>query len=394
MFRLTDMSLTLGTWGDPPLDEKTLLEAGRRLARWAGREEVALRVEASTRWQRDAALLADLAGHAADGAPLTPVARVQPRVELLREAAALGAREVVLPLPVSEALARHQYLARGLEQASEHAVRMVRDAALAGLRPELALLDMPRADEATVRRVVAEARREADVRGVPLRLRLVDTAGLADPAPGVRRPLSLAGWVRLLTGELGVQAVGIAVQAANLRGLALGNARAAMLEGAEAAASFFGFGLGAGWTASEALLASVAGAPSARELVALRPLLDPRGLRTRGRRPVSGERAWQIEGGSTPEDRVDRYGEAFGVDPKKAFGIDPEPVLTPLSGHAGMLHLMHRHYPEAHFESQDPRSLEISAAFERQFAEGREQPVTWDEVEAPLRKAGVLPEGT
>jgi len=386
---LTELALTLGTWGTVPPTTEAMLNTSRALAKWAKRSDIDLRLEVYGSWQRDRDTLAGLLELQREGYPLTPVLRLNPRSDLLQDAAAQGVRNVVFEVPVSREIAGMRYLPAGIERAIEVAATTARDAALAGLTPEIALVDIARSDRRSITALVEAVEEQTRARRVTPRYRLVDPAGFASPLPGSRLPRSLAAWVRFFQRELSISSERLAVQAADTRGLALANLLAACGDGAQPATSLFGLGHGTGWAATEAALAHLKTDIDLRGLVRLRDAIVTPGHRD-GHRPFSGKRAWETPADTTPEALDTKVVELYGFSPKKRFGIDPPPLLTSLSGHAGLLHLLHRNNPERHFESDDPRSLEISKGFEAEFAAGRHQPVSWEELEPRVRETGLL----
>ncbi len=390
----TELALTLGTWGAPPPGAELQVRVLEGLAEAARAARARVRVELYGDRNEDREALAEAVRLRESGAPLEPVLRLEPRSDRFEAAARAGVREVVFEAPVSFERAWRRLQPFDVDASPVYASWAAREAALAGLRPEIALADITRAEPEDVVQVLRSVARDLTSRGVRPRWRVVDGLGLAGPPGGARLPRSLAGWVRLLRKQGGAEPGEIAVQAADTLGLGLANLLAGCRAGASPAASLFGLGHGAGWAASEAALLHRFGLKTdLRALVRLKPLLDPGGRRRDGGRPLASGRAWQVPAGTTPEDLGGRLAEHIPFDPEPVLGVRPEPLLTDLSGHAGVLHLLHRHYPAHHFETGDPRILAISEEFERQFHEGRQQPVSWEELEPIAREAGVLPAG-
>ena len=389
MIRLTELALTQGSWGVAPPSEETMVEVCDRLARFAKRSNLPLEIEVYSEWQRDRATLTHLIALAEEGYPVVPVVRLDPRSDRLATLKKLGVKRIVFDIPISPQTAGVRYLPHGPERAIEAAAQGVRDAALHGIISEVALVDIARARLRDVEELIARCEREGMARGKETRYRLVDSHGLASPIAAKRPPRSMAGWVRSLARASELPAERFSLQASDRTGLGLANLLTGVQEGAWAATSLFGLGMGAGWAGTEALLFHTSPELDLRGLMGLRDTIAADRMNASAR-PISGPDAWEVPSDTTPEALHEKSDSLFGLDPRKRLGINPPPLLTPLSGHAGLLHLMHRHYPERHFESDDPRSLAISKQFEDEFAEGRQQPVCWAELEPKIRAVGLL----
>ncbi len=386
---VTELALTLGTWGGTPPGQEDQLRVAEGLARWAARTGIQLRIEVYMDAPWDLAVLRFLVGLARETSPVTPVTRLEPRSDRWKRLHQEGVTEGVFEVPVGADAASARFSPLGVERSPGFAAEAARDAALAGVVPEIALVDICRARDQDVFRVAQAVSRELLPRNVQPLWRLVDETGLGDPLPGAKRPRSLASWVRWLRDECGISETAMTVQASDLRGLGLANTLAGVRASAGAATSLFGLGLRAGWGATETMLIHELGTGAAlHELLALQDVLVAEGRRD-DFRPVSGRKVWQMLGGTTPEDLSSKWKAQIALDARKLIGRDPEPLLTALSGHAGLLHLMHRRHPELHFESDGSESLAISARFEEQFDTGRQQPIAWSELE-PQVKASLL----
>ncbi|MFH0883504.1 MAG: hypothetical protein V2A56_11005 [bacterium] len=389
---ITELALTLGTWGATPPDEEVQRRVVEQLAGWAARTRIILRVEVYMDAPQDRNALHALVEHSRKSENVIPIARLEPRTDRWRYLREAGVKEAVFEVPVGEKAAAARFTPHGALRSPGFAAEAVRDAALSGIVPEIALVDICRANDEAVQSVIRGVQKELHPRGAECRWRLVDKTGLGYPLPGSRRPRSMSGWVRWMKREFGISSARVNVQASDLRGLALANTLAGVQEGAGAVSSLFGLGHSSGWAATEVLLLhlwrKMAGID---ELLELQDVLDAERRRD-DYRPVSGRRVWQMLGGTTPEDLSAKLDAQLAIDPKRLTDRKPEPLLTALSGHAGLLHLLHRNLPGRQFESDDPESLAISARFEEQFTSGRQQPVAWSEL-APKVKASSLSKG-
>lgn len=385
----TEMALTLGTWGGIPLETEVGLNIAESLAKWATRSSLEYRVECYCDHPGDRRVLERLVELESAGAGVVAVARLEPREDRWRYLGEAGVKEAIVEVPVSVEAGAKRFAAAGVERSPQFGRETVVSAALSGIQPELSLLDVTRAEERDVAAVLDVVLDEERARGVKCRFRLVDDLGLGDPFEE-DLPRSLSSWIRWLNDEYGIDPSRVSVQTSDQRGLALANTLAGLKAGAGVTTSLFGLGLRTGWASTEAVLLHLLGdrAPL-KALLELKPQLDVAGRRD-DYRPVSGEHAWQVLGGTSPEDLKDKLDAQLGLDPRKLTGRTPEPVLTSLSGHAGMLHLLHSHYPDRHFESDGPVSLGISGKFEEDFNLGRQQPVTWRELEPQIEKSSLL----
>ncbi|HEX05389.1 MAG TPA: hypothetical protein ENH10_09610, partial [Bacteroidetes bacterium] len=405
---LTDFSLTLGNWGRAPLSINQQRQVLRTLANWAEKTGVVARAELYARPAPQQSLIEEWIS---EKTSLELTIREDPRSDRLKQLAKIGATSVVIEVPTSVQTAIRRFRPKGIDIAAPYAERAARDTVLAGLTPEIALVDVARAKKSDVLLIVdkvLEAIRPHD--GI-VRWRLVDSTGWADPIAGSRLPRSLPAWIRGLHSKFGIACESITVQCADTLGFANANTVAGAAAGASTATSLFGLGMSCGWGATEVILAHMLDKDAnTKRLMGLRNVLiseDMVPLRAceqgsatgsaprDSHRPVSGPNAWQFPGGAAPEKPSDELLDAhFPIPPKTLSRHDPEPLLTALSGHAGLLHLMHRQWPEQHFQSEDGRPLEISNAFQAEFAEGRQIPVSWTELMPKVIASGVVDSGS
>jgi HMGL-like len=394
---LSELALTLGNWGRAPLTIDQQRQILKTLANWSDKSSVACSAEIYAQPAPQLALIEEwISGDSA----LNLIVREDPRSDRLKRLAKLGAQTVVIDIPVSQQTAIRRFRPKGIDQVSAYAARVARDAQLAGLTPELALIDVARANKLDLLMIVDRIMEAVQPHGGDVRWRLVDSTGWADPIAGSRLPRSLAAWVRLLTTEFAIPKESITVQCADTLGFAIANTIAGARTGASVATSLLGLGMGCGWGTTEVVLAHLLGVKAnTKKLLGLRHLLmdkkpgseDSSHPIRDNHRPVSGPNAWQFPGGAAPEKPSLELLEAhFPIPPKTLSRHDPEPLLTSLSGHAGLLHLMHREWPDHHFQTEDGRAIEISQIFEKEFAAGRQIPVSWAELKPMVVESGVV----
>jgi hypothetical protein len=380
---IIELALTLGRWGAAPLKPDDALTIAEKLAGWASRVKQPLRIEVYGESAGDRRVLKRLLELQRQGLSVTPVVRLEPRSDRWNVLKTLDVRHVVFDVPVAQESAAARFTPHGAERSPMFALEAARGAMLTGMTPEISLTDITRAEKSTVSATIRDIEREGHARNVAPLYRLVDKLGLANPLPEGGQLASLAGWVRWIERELDVPASRLSVQASDQKGLALANTLDGVRLGTGAAVSLFGLGMRTGWAATEQLLDHL-DVPELNTLPGLLSLLSENGSRIDSRRPIAGNQAFEMLGGAAPEELHTRYEAQLGCDPVERYGVQPAPLLTALSGHAGMLHLMHRNYPDHHFDSDDPRSLQVSSEFEEEFDRGRQIPVHWSELEPKL----------
>jgi len=387
--KFTELALTQGTWGRVPLSFEEQKKVITTYSRWADKNKISVRMECYSEHDDDRRAL----GSILEKESLVAVVRCEPRSDKLKTIAEMGIKHVVFDVPVSTETGLFRFLPDGVKRSPGYAAEIVRNACLLNLIPEIALVDITRAKPQDVLDVIDAVMDEARPRGIEPRWRLVDDMGLGNPLPRALPPRSMAGWIRFLNRKSGIQVKNISVQCSDQLGLGLANTLSGEKEGAEVVTSLLGLGSRSGWAATEVALFHLVDKElfNLKPLIKLKNVLDPDSERRDANRPVSGNRAWEFPAGTAPEEisKVKRAA-LVGFETEKITGIEPLPMLTSLSGHAGMLHLMHRFHPEQHFESDSPETMAVSAEFEDAFDAGRQQPVCWQELEPKLKKKKIL----
>ncbi len=385
----TELSFTLGRWGSPLLTLAQQRRVATTLARWAKQNRCLVRLELYGDALEDHEVLAaalDLAG----GGSLMPLVRLEPRSDRFRALADAGVREVVFEIPASEAYAEHRFPARGVAQGIEFCRRQAEAAVMQNLRPEIALTDIARASKYDVAELVNTTLKAMQPRSGRVCWRLVDSTGLADPLPGSRLPCSLPAWVRWLGREFGIEPEDISIQASDRLGLATANALTVVRQGASVASSLFGLGHGAGWTPTELLLLhTLEPCPTLKQLIALRDTLVTDTTQRDQHRPLQHRQAWELPADTSPDD-MDLKETLLPFHPQTVTGHPIEPLLTALSGKAGLLHLIHRQFPGVHIDTNDSDIEELYEHINGQFQAGRAIPVCWAEIKGVVEKRGIV----
>jgi isopropylmalate/homocitrate/citramalate synthase len=394
---IVDATLTAGVTGQPPLPPKAReawLYTLRRIAvDWGLKFDVELPLSFDLPLDR----FFETSGNAGKKGSLEAILRLEPRADRFRHAREMGAGKIVFSVPVSATAAEARFLHGGLERAAAFAAEHAESAALAGLRPEIELDDSTRARGRDVAKVIKAVRSVLRPRGIEATWRLLDRTGLGDPLPGARRPRSLVAWVRWLDRDHQIDPLNVSVQAADTLGLALANGLAVARMGARPVTTAFGLGHHAGWTALEVLLAQLREALlQKRGRASLRPLMQIRSVLTRGQllrdpyRPVSGPWSHQAPGGTRPETLEERSERYFPYTPGELTGSPTLPMMDALSGQAGLLYLIHRHFQELHVETTDPEAHALAKQMQDAFDEGRDLPAAWLEVRQLVEESGIL----
>ncbi len=391
-FSWTELAFTLGNWGRAPLTVEVQKEITSALCQWAAKNNAFIRLEIYRQPGFDAAG-SELLRILEEGASFVrPVIRLEPRSDRFREAFKIGVREVIFETPASRERGSVRFLPDGVCRSPDFARQQALMAICEGITPEIALSDITRARELDVLAIIEGVETVARAQGVKVRWRLADTHGLGYPFGRKRRPRALKSWAVLLKKEFGIDPEHLSVQSSDLLGLGLANSLACFQEGIQPVTSLFGLGAGSGWTATETMLFHVLPKiPDLHDLIMLRSLLIPTASQLRDDyRPLSASLAYQVVADTTPEKMSGKIPALLPYDPQKVLGITPEPLLTSLSGHAGLLYLIHRHYPQLNLDTEDPRVLELYAKYEEQFIRGRMLPISWEEMEPEVRVKGIL----
>ncbi len=391
-YEITELALTLGNWGSAPYSQEIARKIVTELTIYANRTELDLRIELYGESESDRTILGEVIDISKDKYNITPVVRVEPRSDRLKSLAKMGVNDIVFDVPASQELADYRFKPDGVSRSASWAAEMVQKSLLEGLSPEISLNDITRAKSDDVLNIIEAVQKEALPRGGTIRWRLNDSLGFGNPFGISTIPRSLAEWVRFLVNKGDIDPLNISVQSSDSCGLALANVLAGNQAEAGVVSSLFGLGLRSGWAATEQVLIHQSWGDylDFKKLIELKDILDPDDVMRDSRRPLIGKKSFEMLGDSAPESVAKKSHLMLGHDFKKITGIRSEPVLTSLSGHAGTLHLMHFHNPEKHFPSDNKGSLQVSADFEKEFANGRQQPVPWSELEPKILKTGLL----
>ncbi len=386
--RWTEISLTLGRWGGAPVVVEGQKRVVRTLARWAKVHKSDVRVECYVDHPDDLIILQAIQEVAAGG-QVKQLVRLEPRSDRFQRCAELGVREVVFEIPASRTYAQQRFASHGIDRTPEFAARQADTAALHGLDMEIALTDICRAEPGDVAAIVDRVLHVLEVRNRTPRWRLVDSTGLGDPLSGGRLPHSLAAWIRWFEKEFGIAADRISVQGSDLLGMALPNTLSGVRAHAEPVCSLFGLGQGTGWAPTELALMHMVDKPlDLRQLIKLKEALITPGKRRDEYRPGLGARAWELPAETSPDD-MDMKEHLLPFHPGKVSGYPIEPLLTSLSGKAGLLHLIHRNNADVHIDTEDPDVEVLYEKLNEQFRAGRAVPVSWAEIREYVQKKGI-----
>ncbi len=393
--KITELALTLGNWGQPPLSTETqiiLIDTYSNWIRYDLPRDTGLqfRIELYGERKEDFNALAHAIEISQKQDSIIPVLRLDPRSDRFRKMSDCGVYEIVFDIPASAPLAKQRFLANGIKQSPVFAAHQCENVALVGLRPEIALNDITRARKKDIATIVESVTKVLRPRGIKPMWRLVDNLGICKPLPNVRIPRSLASWVRFLIKDLGIDPGDISVQASNLLGMGLAGVLSAANEGAQPVCSLSGMGTNGGWAATESvLLHTVYSNLKFKKLMEISEFMFGSNIGNQSQPAFLDPSSWQIPGGTTPEKLEDKIPVFLPFDPEPALGIKAAPLLTPLSGVAGLLHLIHRNQPEKHIDSDDQRVHDIYDQLDEQFKSGRQTPVSWKEVEPVIREKGI-----
>ncbi len=387
----TELVLTLGSWGGKPLSHDEQVKVVHALADGAKAAKTRIRMELYINQDSEYDLYEAVRPLFQTKSGLSCTLRLEPRSDRFYLAKELGISTAVYDVPASSVIAEKRFLRNGIRRSMEYALEHAISAAVQGVTPELALTDITQARGRDLKPMIHKVHKALRAYKIKPRWRLVDSLGLGWPLPGSRRPRSLAGWVRWFDKECMVNRDRISVQCSDQSGLALANTLSACHAGSFPVASLFGLGHHAGWAATEQVLLHMRDMNcNLKPFVKTRQFLDPDSLRSDSHRPVSGALAFQIPGGTSPEALDKRVQYSFPFDPEAVSGISPLPMLDALSGHAGILHLIHRYYPDIHIDTDDQDAMQLTEELQSQFDHGRTIPVCWSEIAARVEQS-ILP---
>lgn len=387
---MTETTHRDGQQGGLPLTETQSIEIYDILCNFTGRSGAVRQAEFFVYRDSDKRALEAALERFRSGAPIEPTTWIRARKEDVKLIKALGVAETGMLASASDYHTFYKFTPGGRKQAADGylaAVQLVLDA---GIRPRLHLEDATRAPMDFIKPFVAEVVRMADAYSPSLRpkIRVCDTMGLGLPYDDVALPRS----VPLLFREL--RALGLAPEQLEFHPhndlwMVVPNCLAAIRAGCGAInGTCLGKGERTGNAPLEAVLVHLigmgyfaAGAPDFSTLNALNALYAEMGQGVPPKYPLYGRDAHRTRAG-IHADGLNKFWWMYApFDVPRLLGRPLEVSLTKDSGVAGLVFLVKQHLG-LEVDKHDPRLRHVHDWVTRQFDEGRDTAIEWEELES------------
>ena len=306
---------------------------------------------------------------------------IRARAEDLAIVRELGIAETGMLTSVSDV---HIYRKLGLDRrgALDGYLRVVDAALEAGIRPRCHFEDVTRADVPgfvlPFARALMERSRQA---GVPIRIRLCDTMGVALPWPAAALPRGVPRLIRAMTDEAGVPPAWLEWHGHNDFAKAHANAVTAWLYGCAAInCTLLGMGERCGNSPLEAALVEHIGL-SGENCLQLPALVEMgRYLREEcdtpipANYPLLGEEAFSTRAGVHIDGLLKDAETYMSFDPQRVLGRPIKVVVSDRSGVAGIVWWLNAHRSAeaaAPLQKSDPRVQAVYRDLQARYASGR-----------------------
>jgi citrate (Re)-synthase len=323
-----------------------------------------------------------------DGAPVEPTTWIRATrrdADLVR---AIGVRETGMLASASDYHTFHKFRPGGRRQAARTYLDAVRAVLEAGLRPRLHLEDATRAPEEFVLPFVEAVLEAAAGAGGERRpkFRVCDTMGLGLPLEAVAAPRSVPRWIGRLRA-LGLEAADLEFHPHNDTAMVVANCLAAVQAGcAVINGTLLGKGERTGNAPLEAVLLHAIGMgllpephPDFRVLGELAAVYEEIGEPLPPKYPLFGRDAHRTRAG-IHADGLNKFWWMYApFDVPRLLGRPLEVSLTADSGLAGLIFVIRQHTGRE-LAKDDPDLRRVHAQLARQFEEGRQTAVEWEEV--------------
>jgi isopropylmalate/homocitrate/citramalate synthase len=328
------------------------------------------------------------------GAPVEPTTWIRASAKdaaLVRE---IGVRETGMLASASDYHTFHKFTPGGRRSAARAYLDAVRAVLDAGLRPRLHLEDATRAPEEFVLPFVEAVRELAAGHGeiAPPKFRICDTMGLGLPYEHVAWPRSIPRLVQGLR-DLGVAADDLEFHPHNDTHLGVANCLAALQAGCAAInGTLLGKGERTGNAPLEAVLLHAEGMgclsarPDFHVLNELAELYAGLGEPVPPKYPLYGRDAHRTRAG-IHADGLNKFWWMYApFDVPRLLGRPLELSFTKDSGSAGLVFLVRQH-TGIEPAKDDPVIRRVLTELTRQFDEGRQTAVEWEEIRGLLAAA-------
>lgn len=326
--------------------------------------------------------------HAA-GAPIEPTTWIRASVKDVKLIQSLGVKESGLLASISDYHLFHKFQPGGRSQAAEIYLDAVQLALDAGIRPRLHLEDASRAVIDFIRHFVAMVLEKAACYPTSLRpkFRVCDTLGVAFPDEDVPLPRGLPKLFAALRSE-GLTASDLEFHPHNDTGLIVANSLAAVRHGCSVInGTCLGKGERTGNAPLEMILIHLIGMgyftdcqPDFTILNELGELYAEMGQPVADKYPLYGRDAHRTRAG-IHADGLNKFWPMYApFNVPKLIGRPLEVSLTKESGLAGLIFVA-RQRLHRDFQKENPNIQRAHQWMLRQFEEGRQTAVEWEEIE-------------
>jgi isopropylmalate/homocitrate/citramalate synthase len=377
-----------GQQGGLPLTAEQSLQIYDLLCRFTGKSNAIRQAEYFVYRKQDLAGFRTAQERYAAGAPIEPTTWIRAAVKDVKLIQTLGVQESGLLASISDYHVFHKFQPGGRLQAANLYLDAVQLALDAGIRPRLHLEDASRAAIDFIRYFVQAVLERAAPYPDSLRpkFRICDTLGLALPDEDVPLPRSIPKLFQALRSD-GLRPSDLEFHPHNDTGLIVANSLAAVRHGCSVInGTCLGKGERTGNAPLELILLHLIGMgyyadcqPDFTILNELAELYAQMGQPVADKYPLYGRDAHRTRAG-IHADGLNKFWWMYApFDVPKLIGRPLEVSLTKDSGVAGLIFVA-RQYLHREFRKEDPHIQAANEWMLRQFDEGRQTAVEWEEI--------------
>ncbi|MDB6095520.1 MAG: pyruvate carboxyltransferase [Verrucomicrobia bacterium] len=383
-----------GQQGGLPLSAEHGIKLYEMMCTFTGNSRALRQAEFFAYRPADRAALAGALERWKSGAPVEPTTWIRAAVKDVELIRSLGVRETGMLASISDYHTFHKFTPGGRKVALQNYQAAVQTALDAGIRPRLHLEDATRAPLDVIAwfvdAVLVLARKHGDVR---VKFRICDTLGVGLPYDDVEGSRSIPRLFERLK-SCGVQGADMEFHPHNDTWMVVPNCLAAIRAGCGAInGTLLGKGERTGNAPLEAVLLHLVGMgyfPNERpDFTALNTLAEfyrSIGHGLPATYPLFGRDAHRTRAG-IHADGLNKFWWMYApFDVPKLLGRPLEVSLTKDSGPAGIVFLLKQHLGMA-IEKTDPKVIALNAWVLKQFDEGRQTSVEWEEIEPMARES-------
>ncbi|MGD9696402.1 MAG: pyruvate carboxyltransferase [Thermoleophilia bacterium] len=377
-----------GQQGGLPLTVETGVRIYELMCAYTGSSGAIRQAEFFVYRSADRRMLEEAVARHRGGSPVEPTTWIRASRRDAELVGAIGVRETGMLASASDYHTFHKFRPGGRRRAAAIYLDAVRAVLDAGLRPRLHLEDATRAPEEFVLPFAQAVIDAAAPYGAAQRpkFRVCDTMGLGLPTDAVAAPRSVPRWIRRLR-ELGVASQDLEFHPHNDTHLVVANCVAAIEAGCSVVnGTLLGKGERTGNAPLEGVLLHIIGMgllsdplPDYTVLGELADLYAGLGQGLAATYPLYGRDAHRTRAG-IHADGLNKFWWMYApFDVPRLLGRPLEVSLTRDSGLAGLIFLIRQHTGRE-MAKDDPDLVRVQGELLRQFDEGRQTAVEWEEV--------------